>query len=498
MRVDLSPVLVCAASLLAACGSPTDSRPDPVPPTPPTAVSLAGGNGQTGIVGGALGDSLSVRVVDAGGRGVAGVEVRFATAAGSASPAVDSTDANGVASTRWTLGEAIGAAGLTATVPVLPGAEVAFTATAARVRPSVAAGLTMSCAITSHGRAFCWGTNGSGELGIGGGPAKLTPVPVATDLRFWSISAGAQHACGIAVDRRAYCWGSNTNGQLGDSTIIDRTAPWPVRGGLRFRTISAGGLHTCGIATNGDTYCWGDGRNGQVGDATNPALVFSPRRVPSPVAFDSLTAGGASTCALTADGVAYCWGYNALGQLGNGTNISVSSPVPVAGGHRFATLRAGMSLTCGTEAGSGRAWCWGNDDWTALGSAVPSETCLLGAELEFVHQCAKTPVPVDDPAGYRVVTPGDIHSCGMAGVQVFCWGLGLNGVLGTGNTIPSPVPTLVGAYPFVDIDVYYLHTCGITAGSAVYCWGRNDWGRLGNGTLEDRWVPTLVVGGPLE
>src|SRR5215207_1324557 len=122
----------------------------------------------------------------------------------------------------------------------------------------------------------------------------------------------------------------------------------------------------------------------------------------------------------------------------------------------------------------------------------------MAAPGQFVHDCARSPVPVDGPAGYQLVMPGEIHACGMTGGQVYCWGLSLSGVLGTGNTTDSPAPALVGAYPFVDLDAYHLHTCGITAASAVYCWGKNEYGRLGDGTLQDRSVPTPIFGARLE
>jgi alpha-tubulin suppressor-like RCC1 family protein len=65
-----------------------------------------------------------------------------------------------------------------------------------------------------------------------------------------------------------------------------------------------------------------------------------------------------------AGGVAYCWGGNDKGMLGNGNNTDQPSPAFVTGGHGFQVLRAGAFHTCGLTA-DGTAYCWGeNFDWT--------------------------------------------------------------------------------------------------------------------------------------
>jgi alpha-tubulin suppressor-like RCC1 family protein len=44
--------------------------------------------------------------------------------------------------------------------------------------------------------------------------------------------------------------------------------------------------------------------------------------------------------------------------LGDGSDVSRSSPVPVSGGHAFTTVKAFGSHTCGTT-NSGDLFCWG-------------------------------------------------------------------------------------------------------------------------------------------
>lgn len=158
---------------------------------------------------------------------------------------------------------------------------------------TIAAGGSFSCGVDAAGQAYCWGLNSSGQLGNNATIERCdfflgcstTPVAVVGGLSFESLSLGSNHACGIATDGRAYCWGSNGSGQLGDGSVIDAGTPQPVAGNLRFRALSAGGEHTCGITTGGALYCWGSNIYGQVGGRPSGEPVHSPRLTRTPLAF---------------------------------------------------------------------------------------------------------------------------------------------------------------------------------------------------------------------
>ena len=105
------------------------------------------------------------------------------------------------------------------------------------------------------------------------GLTSVTSAAFAVHLTFASVDAGIAHSCGVTTDGAAYCWGSNGAGQLGDGFVTSRTSPVLVRGGLRFAAVDAGFLHSCGLTTSGDAYCWGDNESGQLGDGT----LLNPR-----------------------------------------------------------------------------------------------------------------------------------------------------------------------------------------------------------------------------
>src|SRR5207245_8871930 len=109
--------------------------------------------------------------------------------------------------------------------------------------------------------------------------------------------------------------------------------------GVGLAPVTAGPPHTCGVTAAGAAYCWGDNGFGQLGDGTttsqsSPVLV----QAPAGVSFAAVTGGVAHTCGVTAAGIAYCWGRNLEGQLGDGT-ITTNRLTPV-----LVQARAGVSF----------------------------------------------------------------------------------------------------------------------------------------------------------
>lgn len=96
----------------------------------------------------------------------------------------------------------------------------------------VIAGSYHTCGVTMADRAFCWGLNQTGANGDGSTAMSTKPVRVQGDLRFRGISTGIRggHTCALRPDGKAYCWGANGSGQLGDGTRTRRLAPVAVAG----------------------------------------------------------------------------------------------------------------------------------------------------------------------------------------------------------------------------------------------------------------------------
>ena len=357
----------------------------------------------------------------------------------------------------------------------------------------LSAGSTHTCGVTTSDRMYCWGDNGSGELGIGNntGPqicssreraCSTRPVAVVGGLRFRASTAGAAHTCGVTLDSKAYCWGANGLGVLGDGTNTDRTRPVAVVGGLSFRQLSAGSSHTCGVTTDNRAYCWGSDFFGELGDGTRGDDSPRPVAVTGGLRFRLVSVGSGFTCGLTTTDQAYCWGRNDSGQLGDGTEVEWRFvPTRVTGGRTYRDLDAGGQHTCAVTFGS-RAFCWGNGREGQLGTGQ--------AFLSF------SPKRVAGGLSFDRVSAGDRHSCGeTTGNRLYCWGHNPQGQLGDGTTVDRLAPVAVASSLFfAQVSAGGIHTCARTSANVAYCWGRNLFGGLGDGTEGKRLRPTPVVG----
>ncbi len=190
-----------------------------------------------------------------------------------------------------------------------------------------------------------------------------------------------------------------------------------------------------------------------------------------------------TTCAVVS-GAAWCWGYNANGQLGNGSTTQSLVPAPVSGlSSGVAAITTSGSHSCAVV--NGGAWCWGKNADGQLGDGTNVQQLV--------------PVQVSGlSSGVTAISAGDDHTCAIVDGGVKCWGANVGyGQLGDGTSSASRVPVGVAG---LGSDVTALsagrqHTCALASGGA-YCWGRADSGELGNGAspVVSR-TPVLVSGG---
>jgi alpha-tubulin suppressor-like RCC1 family protein len=200
---------------------------------------------------------------------------------------------------------------------------------------AISAGYTSALALTKSGRVLSWGDNTSGELGTGATPPiRFVPgyVRLAAHTKITSIAAGDQTSYAVTSAGRLLAWGANHNGGLGDGTTTIRRAPVQVRlpAGVKVAAATAGLLHALALTTTGRALAWGYNAYGQLGDgSSSDAYVPQWVRLPKGTKVRALAAGEEYGMALTTGGRVLAWGRNEVGQLGNGSTTDSATPVRV-------------------------------------------------------------------------------------------------------------------------------------------------------------------------
>ncbi|MGH7217887.1 MAG: IPT/TIG domain-containing protein [Candidatus Microsaccharimonas sp.] len=315
---------------------------------------------------------------------------------------------------------------------------------------AVSSGNTHTLALTSDGKVYAWGANGSGQLGDGTTTNRTTPVAVdmtgvLAGKTVRAIIAGGDSSFVIANDGKVYAWGENGQYQLGNSPATDRNVPIAVDiPGEIITEVSAGMYHTLALTANGQLYVWGSNQYGQYGDggtissaipvAVNPGGALAGKSI------TSISAGGYHfTTALADDGKVYGWGYNGHGQLGN--NTITSSPVPVA---------------------------------VDISGVLANKTVVA-------------------------IIGGLYHTLALADDgSVYGWGYNAQGQLGNNATTNSPVPVTVDASGLLAgktvtaISAGLNHSMALSSDGQLFTWGENQYGGLGDTTTVDKKVPVAV------
>jgi alpha-tubulin suppressor-like RCC1 family protein len=194
----------------------------------------------------------------------------------------------------------------------------------------------------------------------------------------------------------------------------------------------------------------------------------------------ALTLAPATSVAATPPGAA-AWGYNASGQLGNGSTTLSHVPVAVSGLSGVKAVAGGAEHSLALLE-NGTVMAWGNNREGQLGNGSSASSHL--------------PVLVSGLTGVVAIAAGKEHSLALLeNGTVMDWGGNAEGQLGTGKTTRSTVPVAVKGLTGVRaVSAGAEFNLALLSNGTVMAWGANGEGQLGDGKFAKGTVPVSVKG----
>lgn len=272
-----------------------------------------------------------------------------------------------------------------------------------------------------------------------------------------AIDGSADHACIVTGRGDVRCWGDNRFGQLGDGTTTDPPAGSSVLARVsEVVDVVTGSEFTCALRRSGTLACWGFNLVGQLGDGAKDGISLLPVTVGRVTNVIDVAAGGDHACAVRSDGHVLCWGGNDFGQLGDGTRSGRVRPVAVLGIDDAVQVTAGTGFTCIRKRG-GAVACWGLNSLGQLGDGHFDDSL--------------SPSPVVGLGRAMTVDAGLDDACAVVvGAGVRCWGAGET--LGEDRKAPGlgrPLRSLPDSSSAVGVAVGERSACVLEDGRAS-CW----------------------------
>ncbi|MBN2583637.1 MAG: hypothetical protein JXL80_11255 [Planctomycetes bacterium] len=297
----------------------------------------------------------------------------------------------------------------------------------------------------------------------------------------WLASVCASALSAQPLPGPVWSCGRDNYGQLGigdTGDAGDRTTPVRTLTLSAVAAVEAGLYHTLALDDQGGVWAWGYNWVGQVGDGTT-----TDRREPVAViglgACKAVAAGNYHSLAIAADGTLWGWGRNYFGQLGDGSTIDRAVPVQVVGVADVVAVSGGRFHTVALTS-DGSVWTWGRNLNGQLGDGTTTTRL--------------TPVQVTGVSGVIAVAAGYSHTVvAKSDGTVWTWGRNNYGQIGDGSTTDRLSPVQVTTLSCVaSVAAGYYHSLAVKDDGTVAAWGRNLEGQLGDGSTTNRLRPVAM------
>ena len=360
---------------------------------------------------------------------------------------------------------------------------------------ATAVGLTLLPATAAQaavpGAVLTWGSNDTSQLCNGGGADSSTPVAAVApaNANVTAISAGAFHTLAV-INGAVFGCGLNRSGQLGNNSVVNSAVPVAAAApaNANIVAVSAGWDHSLALTNAGTVLAWGQNTWGQLGDGTlvnktSPVPVAFPVGTP---AMTAIAAGAYFSLSLDNTGQVWAWGFSGNGEAGQlARTVTQTAKVALPGGAIATAISAGADHSLALT-NTGAVLAWGLNNYGQLG-------CGACGAVSAVPVAAAAPAN----AGVTAISGGGMHSLAVIGGAVFAWGNNMQGQLGNGNPpTGTAVPVAANAPANANVTTVaagWRHSLALTNTGAVLAWGMNACGQLGNASTSGSSTPVATM-----
>jgi alpha-tubulin suppressor-like RCC1 family protein len=198
--------------------------------------------------------------------------------------------------------------------------------------------------------------------------------------------------------------------------------------------------------------------------------------------WSKVSVGPSHVLAIKSNNTLWAWGANDVGQLGDGTSISRSSPVQIGTSPTYAWYDIATGVNFSAALRDDRLlYVWGLNTSGQLGQ---------------ITDLANRSSPVQIGAGsWKAVSAGGTHVVAIDSAnKLWTWGLNTSGQLGIQDYNSRSSPVQVGSSSWTTISAGNTHTTAITSNSGLFTWGSNGAGQLGYNVVPLRYSWSQIAG----
>lgn len=402
----------------------------------------------------------------------------------------------------------------------------------------VSCGYAYTMGIKTDGTLWAWGYNNGGRLGISSAVDRSSPVQVGSDSSWVDVFTTSYNTVATKSDGTVWTFGNGFNGlnAQGVSSTISYSSPVQVGALTTWQAVGGGQYGIQVNKTDGSLWVWGSNVLGQLGQNVLTyifgVLPSSPVQVGSDVTWSDFSTQGNYCLAVKSDGTLWSWGQNSSGCLGLGDTVKRSSPVQVGSDTNWYKVATALNTVNGYALKTnGTIWAWGTGsdgqlgngnnidlsspiqigsqtDWTSIFAGFQHAGGLRGTNLYVwgannageLAQGTTSPAnyssPVQVTGSWNFASLGYQHLLGIKSTGTL-WACGYNsyGQLGQNNRTDYSSPVQIGSDTWTFACAGLQSSFAVKSNGTLWTWGENDFGQLGLGDTTYRSSPVQVGAG---